>query len=206
MTRLREMMLEELDRRNYAQGTTRCYLRTVADFARYFHRPPDQLRPQHIREYQAYLFRERKLDGSSVTQKLAALRFFFIKTLKKPWSVAETPYPKQVRRLPLVLSQEEVARLINSARNPFDQVLLMTLYATGARCAEVARLGHVTRARVSQILTLVHLAPDIQEAILFLPRTQRGRDPVILSDVIPIAMELDWKRQRRAWRRLMGTL
>jgi len=71
-------------------------------------------------------------------------------------------------------------------------------------CAEVARLGHVTRARVSQILTLVHLAPDIQEAILFLPRTQRGRDPVILSEVIPIAMEPDWKRQRRAWRRLMG--
>ena len=73
-------------------------------------------------------------------------------------------------------------------------------------CGEVARLGHVTRARVSQLLTLVHLAPDIQEAILLLPRTQRGRDPVILSDVIPIAMELDWKRQRRAWRRLGGTV
>ena len=73
-------------------------------------------------------------------------------------------------------------------------------------CGEVARVGHVTRARVSQILSLVHLAPDIQEAILFLPRTQRGRDPVILSEVIPIAMELDWKRQRRAWRRLMGTV
>src|SRR6266446_5061743 len=73
-------------------------------------------------------------------------------------------------------------------------------------CAEVARLGHVTRARVSQILTLVNLAPDIQEAILFLPRSQRGRDPVILSEALPIAMELDWKRQRRAWRRLMGTV
>src|SRR5438132_6219126 len=73
-------------------------------------------------------------------------------------------------------------------------------------CAEVARLGHVTRARVSQILSLVHLAPDIQEAILFLPRTQRGRDPLILSDMMPIAMELDWKRQRRAWRRLRGTV
>ena len=73
-------------------------------------------------------------------------------------------------------------------------------------CGEVARVGHVTRARVSQILTLVYLAPDIQEAILFLPRTQRGRDPVILSDVMPIATELDWKRQRRAWRRLMGAV
>src|SRR2546425_12185420 len=72
--------------------------------------------------------------------------------------------------------------------------------------AEVASVGHVTRARVSQILSLVHLAPDIQEAILFLPRTQRGRDRLILSDVMPIAMELDWKRQRRAWRRLVGTV
>ena len=71
--------------------------------------------------------------------------------------------------------------------------------------ADLANMGHVTRARVSQILSLVHLAPDIQEAILFLPRTQRGRDRVILSDVMPIAMELDWKRQRRAWRRLVGT-
>ena len=75
---------------------------------------------------------------------------------------------------------------------------------SGARFTKV-RIW-LTRARVSQILSLVHLAPDIQEAILFLPRTQRGRDPVILSEVIPIAMELDWKRQRRAWWRLMGTV
>jgi site-specific recombinase XerD len=71
------MMLEELRRRNYSPGTIRCYLRAVADFARYFHRSPDQLRPQHIREYQAYRFRERKLDPSTVTQKLAALRSRF---------------------------------------------------------------------------------------------------------------------------------
>ena len=80
----------ELQRRNYSPGTIRCYLRAVADFARYFHRSPDQLRPQHIREYQAYLFRERNLDASTVTQKLAALRFFFVKTLWKPWSVGRT--------------------------------------------------------------------------------------------------------------------
>ena len=73
-------------------------------------------------------------------------------------------------------------------------------------CAEVAGVGHVTRARVSQILSLVHLAPDIREAILFLPRRQRGRDRVILSDVLPITMELDWKRQRHAWRRLVRTV
>jgi site-specific recombinase XerD len=175
------MMLEELQRRNYSPGTIRCYLRAVADFARYFHRSPDQLRPQHIREYQAYLFRERKLDPSTVTQKLAALRFFFVKTLKKPWSVAETPYPKQVRRLPLVLSQEEVARLINSARNPFDQVLLMTLYATGARCAEVARLqvGDIDSQRM-----VVHI------------RAGKGREDrdVMLSPVLLAALREHWGR------------
>jgi len=51
MTRLRTIMLEELERRNYSEGTTRCYLRAVAEFARYFHRPPDRLRPEHVREY-----------------------------------------------------------------------------------------------------------------------------------------------------------
>src|SRR6516225_6768975 len=140
MTRLRQIMLEELERRNYSEGTIRCYLRAVADFARYFHRSPDQLRPEHVRQYQAYLFRERKLQATSVTQRLAALRFFFLKTLKKRWGMEETPYPKKVRRLPTILSQEEVARLVDSALTPFYRILVMTLYATGARCAEVARL------------------------------------------------------------------
>jgi hypothetical protein len=68
--------------------------------------------------------------------------------------------------------------------------------------AEAARLGHVTRARVSQIMSLLYLAPDIQEMILFLPRVERGRDPVILHDLLPIAAAADWTKQRRLWRRL----
>ncbi len=67
MTHLRKMMLEELERRNYAQTTIDCYIQTIEDFARYFRRPPDH--PEHIREYQAYLFRERKLAASTVTQR-----------------------------------------------------------------------------------------------------------------------------------------
>ena len=65
--------------------------------------------------------------------------------------------------------------------------------------AELARLGRVTRARVSQIMSLLNLAPAIQEEILFLPRVERGRDPVILHDLLPIAATADWKRQRRLW-------
>ena len=83
MTDLRKMMLEELERRNYAQTTISSYIRTIEDFARYFRRPPDQLTPEHIREYQAYLFRERELAASTVTQRLAALRFFYTRTIRK---------------------------------------------------------------------------------------------------------------------------
>ena len=67
--------------------------------------------------------------------------------------------------------------------------------------AELARLGHVTRARMSQIMSLLNLAPDIQEAILFLPKTIKGRDPISSREVIRLAAEVDWERQRGQWRR-----
>ena len=140
MTHLRQIMLEELERRNYASATIRCYIRTVEHFARHFHRSPDQLSPEHIRQYQVAIFREWKLAPNTVTQRLAALRFFYVQVLKRGWSVAETPYPKKVLHLPQVLSQQEIARLIDAARMPVYRMLLMTLYATGARRAEVARL------------------------------------------------------------------
>ena len=66
MTHLRKTMLEELERRNFSQNTTRTYVRVVEDFARYFHQRPDQLGPEHIREYQAHLFRQRKLAANTV--------------------------------------------------------------------------------------------------------------------------------------------
>jgi len=69
--------------------------------------------------------------------------------------------------------------------------------------AEFARLGHVSRARVTQIMNLLHLAPDIQEAILFLPPVVEGRDPISERDLRPIAAEVDWGRQRGKWESLI---
>jgi hypothetical protein len=74
-----------------------------------------------------------------------------------------------------------------------------------ASFAELARLGHVTRARVSQVMNLIDLAPDIQEALLFLPRTERGRDPVILRDLLAITMVANWRKQRQMWQNLLTT-
>jgi hypothetical protein len=70
--------------------------------------------------------------------------------------------------------------------------------------SDLAALGHVTRARICQIMNLLHLAPDIQETLLFLPPTQRGRDAIILADLQPLAAAFDWRKQRRMWRKLRG--
>jgi integrase len=115
VTHLRQIMLEELRRRNYAESTIHAYIRTVEHFAGHFHCPPDQLGLEHIRQYQAAMFTLWKFAPNTVTQRLAALRFFYIQVLKRGWCAAETPYPKKVLHLPHVLSQEEVARLIDAA-------------------------------------------------------------------------------------------
>jgi integrase/recombinase XerD len=140
VTRLRKMMLEELQRRNYSVITTRNYLRVVADFAKYFGKSPDKLGPNELRTYQAYLLQDRKLTPGTVVNWVAALRFFFVKTLKRHQFRDFLPYPQDRRRLPTVLSREEVSRLINAAGTLFRRTLLMTLYGTGMRRAELAHL------------------------------------------------------------------
>ena len=116
--------------------------------------PTRPVGPEQIRQYQAHLFTDRKLDANTVAQHLSALRFFFVKTLKRNWSVQETPYPKRPIRLPDVLSREEVQRLIESADNPRHRVWLLMLYATGLRREELVQLkvNDVDRARM-----LIHI-------------------------------------------------
>src|SRR5207237_3694268 len=101
---------------------------------------PDRLGAEHIRRFQVHLLKEKNLAVASVKQRVAALRFFFVKTLKRPYLLEHIPYPKQPRRLPIVLSQEEVTRLIDAASNLFHRAMLMTLYSTGMRRAELCRL------------------------------------------------------------------
>ena len=140
MTHLRKALLEELQRRNLSAITTRIYLRSVEEFAQYFKTSPDRLGLEHVRKYQAHLFTDRKLEAVSVAQQLSALRFFFLKTLKRPWLADDMPFPKRPIRLPEVLSREEVERLIQSAASPLHRIWLLLLYATGIRREELVRL------------------------------------------------------------------
>ena len=140
MTHLRKMMLEELQRRNYSQTTVKSYIRSVKAFAEFFHQPPDQLGPEHIRTWQVHLLQEKNIGVRTVRNETAALRFFFVKTLKRPYPLEEIAYPKPPHNLPTILSQEEAARLIESASNLFHRTMLMTLYSTGIRRAELCHL------------------------------------------------------------------
>jgi site-specific recombinase XerD len=177
-------MLEELQLRDYAQNTIRHYIRTVEDFARRFRCSPDRLGPRQIREYQAELFQKRKLSANSVRQHLAALRFFYIKTLRRTWNLADTPYPKKTLHLPTILSREEVAQLLHAARTPGERILLMALYASGARNAELAHL------KVSDI--------DSQRMVVHIRGCKGRKDrDVMLSPKLLVALRAHWRYYHR---------
>jgi site-specific recombinase XerD len=91
------MMLDELQRRNYSPNTVRSYVHAVEEFARYFRRWPDQLGPDHVREYQVHLFRGRKLSPRTIEGRAAALRFLFVKTLRRSYLPAHIRFPSVIR-------------------------------------------------------------------------------------------------------------
>jgi integrase/recombinase XerD len=156
VTRLRKMMLEELERRNYSESTTRRYLRYVERFAQHFGKSPDKLSPDHLRTYQSYLLKVRKLDPGTVECHVSALRFLFIRTLHRHEFRQFLPYPKVRRKLPKILSLEEVARLIDASSGLFERTLLMVLYGTGMRRAEIARLKIVDIDSQRMVLHVVN--------------------------------------------------
>jgi len=124
------------------------------------------------------------LSPGSVTTHLCALRFFYIQTLKRPWSISDTPYPKKTHRLPTILSQEEVAQLIDAAPTPFYRTILMTLYATAVRNAELTRL------KVSDI--------DSRRMVIHIPggKGRQDRDGM-LSPVLLEELRAHWRRLRK---------
>ena len=141
MTRLRQRMLEELQRRNYSQGTIRSYIFAVKQFAEYFGKSPEKLGAEEIRRYQLYLLNEKKYAPGTVEIRMSALRFLYKKTLKRrDLDFDDLVYPKRPKKLPVVLSPEEVTRLIEATPNPMHRTLLMVLYGTGVRRTEASLL------------------------------------------------------------------
>ena len=144
--------------------------RQAGAFARFPEHPEDLLSPDAAEIAHAWRpavtefrrLKEKKVSPRTVVQRVSALRFLYVKTLKRHYMLEHIPFPKAVRRLPIVLSQEEVGRLIDSASNLFHRAMLMTLYSTGVRRAELCHL------KVSDI--------DSQRMVVHVRQGKGGRD------------------------------
>jgi site-specific recombinase XerD len=141
MTPLRRRMIEDMRIRNLSPHTQRAYVEQVSRFARHFGRPPELLGQDEIRSWQIYLVEERRLAASSISVAVAALRFVYAVTLKKPWIVEDDiPTSRQPKKLPVVPSPEEVARFLAAVGSPKHRMILTVCYATGLRISEAVSL------------------------------------------------------------------
>ncbi len=133
-------MLEDLQIRHYSPITIRVYLHAVAEFARHFETSPDRLRAEHIRQYQLFLIQEKKASQSTLVQTVCALRFLYTHTLHQKISVERIPFPRREKKLPLILSREEVKALLEASKSLRHRTLLAILYGCGLRVSEVIQL------------------------------------------------------------------
>jgi site-specific recombinase XerD len=139
-TALRQRMTDDLRLRNRSPRTIKSYLAQVASFAKYFKKSPELLGPEEIRQYQVHLVNVRQVSWSTFNQAVSALRFFYRITLARDFVVEHIPFPRRAKQLPVVLSQEEVKRFLDSIRSLKYRALLMTAYGGGLRLSELANL------------------------------------------------------------------
>jgi integrase/recombinase XerD len=139
VTPLRQRMIEDMRVRNYSQHTIDAYTRYVARFAKHFHQSPDRLSRGHIRQFQMHLL-DAKAHPHTIEQVGAALRFFYRITLGKHWIIEYIALPRRDRKLPVVITREDVLLLLGNIDNIKHRAMVTTAYATGLRVAEVAAL------------------------------------------------------------------
>jgi site-specific recombinase XerD len=176
-------MLEDMRVRNLAANTQRVYVEQVARFAAYFGASPETLGPEHVRGYQVYLVDEKRVATSTLIQATAALRFLYKVTLRREWAIEQIPVPKRERRLPIVLSSQEVLSLLKAVETIKHRAVVMTIYAGGLRVSEATRL------RISDI--------DSKRMVIRVEQGKGRKDRyVMLSPVLLEALRAYWLAER----------
>lgn len=140
MTKLRQRMIEDMQLRGFSARTQECYVRSVAQLAGHFHRSPDQLSDEDLRQYFLYLANEKKVARATATIALCGIKFFFEQTIQKDWPTLRFVRPPREKKLPVVLGREEVRRILGEVRIPVYRACLTTIYACGLRLLEGAHL------------------------------------------------------------------
>jgi integrase/recombinase XerD len=185
MTPLRQRMIEEMKLRNLAPRTIQSYVARVASFARHFGRSPDALGRDEVRSYLIHLVQDEHVCWSTYNQTVAGLRFLYEVTLGREGVMVRIACPKQPKKLPVVLSLEEVTRLFAAISGLKHRAILMTAYAAGLRISEVVSL------RVDDI--------DSQRMVLRVRQAKGRRDRyVMLSPRLLALLREYWKAARPA--------
>ena len=182
MSPLRRRMIEDMQIRNLTANTQRVYVEQVVRFARYFRKRPEHLGPAEIRTYLIHLTQDRRLAASSIIVTVSALRFFYTVTLKRPWVVEDDiPTGRQSKKLPVVLSQNEVSRFLGAVDNLKHRMILTVCYATGLRISEAVRLKPT--------------AIDSQRMVIRVDQGKGRKDRYVMLPPKLLAMLRDyWKR------------
>lgn len=183
MTKLRQQMDDDMVARGFADRTRESYLWAVTGLARFYRRSPDQITDAEIQAYMVHLLRDRQLSWSTCNIVVSGLRFFYHITLKRDRTTFSIPSPRQSGKLPIVLSREEVQRLLTHAANQKHRTMLMTAYAAGLRLSAVLHLQ----------------VPDIDSARMTIRVVQGkgGKDRyTLLSARLLEALRAYWKVER----------
>ena len=182
MTPLRQRMLEDLQVRNFSPTTQRAYIYAIARFAQHFGKSPELLGPEDIRAYQLHLL-SKQLAWSTFKVSVCALRFLYGVTLGKDWAVRHIPYPRQPRKLPMILSLAELQQFFEAIPNLKHRAALMTAYAAGLRVSEVVAL------KITDI--------DSQRMVIRIEQGKGGKDRyVMLSPRLLMLLRTYWKTVR----------
>ena len=140
MTELKKRMIEDMQLHGYAERTRKSYADAVNGLAKHYHCSPDRLDEEDIRRFFLHLIKERKSSPSTVKIYLCGIKFFYEKTLKREWKFFELACPQKVRKLPVVLTSEEVRSILDLIRNPVPRVALTVIYSCGLRLSEGVNL------------------------------------------------------------------
>lgn len=152
--RLRDKLIEEMELRGLDPDTKKFYLRSMTKFMQFFKKPPAKLDIEDIKKYQLYLLKERELAPNSVNGHLSGVKFFYRNVLGRHWYSDSIPRVKAKRVLPDILSEEEVAAMIDCTHNVFWKAVIMTTYSSGLRNNEIRSLKITDIDRKRMILVV----------------------------------------------------
>jgi site-specific recombinase XerD len=133
-------MLEDMQLHGFSMRTQEAYLRAVRQLAAHFHRPPDQLGEDELRQYFLYLTNVKHFAPPSFTIALCGIKFFYERTLRREWKLLDLVRPAREKKLPVILSRDEVGRILRCVRLPVYRACLTTIYVCGLRLLEGAHL------------------------------------------------------------------